>query len=38
MLHLVDFSLCQLDTCIYEGQSKITESWLIYFYWVVSFG
>ena len=23
---------------IYEGQSKITESWLISFYWVGSFG
>ena len=22
----------------YEGQSKITESWLISFYWVGSFG
>ena len=23
---------------LYEGQSKITESWLISFYWVGSFG
>ena len=27
-----------ISSAMYEGKSKITESWLISFYWVGSFG